>query len=154
MEEDLKKKLEEAEKAKENYLNGWKRERADFLNYKKDEMERVEGLVCWAREEFLLKVLPIIDAFYLVESKVPEELKKEENMKGVLSIKNIILDFLKGQNVSEIKSVGEKFDPNIHEAIEEISSGEEKSNLVVEEIQKGYEVKGKLLRPAKVRVGK
>ena len=74
--EELKKELEDAKAKCEEYLNGWKRESADFLNYKKDEMERIGQLVKYANEEIILKIIPILDNIYLAESHVPEEFKK------------------------------------------------------------------------------
>src|SRR5438552_1862464 len=59
--------LEELKKKSEEYLNGWKRERADFLNYKKDEMERIGSLMKYANEEIILNILPILDSIYLAE---------------------------------------------------------------------------------------
>jgi len=154
--EDLKKQLEELKKQKEEYLAGWQRERADFLNYKKEEMERIKGFLAYFGEEFVSKILPIMDNFEVVEKKLPEDLKKDDNIKGILQIKNQILDFLKSQGVEEIKSVGEKFDPNLHEVVEEVESvsSADKSGIIIEEIQKGYKINGRLLRPAKVKITK
>ena len=155
--EDLKKQLEELKKQKEEYLAGWQRERADFLNYKKEEMKRIKSFLAYIGEEFILKIMPIMDNFEIAEKKLPEDLKNDENIKGVLQIKNQILDFLKSQGVEEIKSMGEKFDPNLHEVIEEVepaSSAGKEPGIIVEEIQKGYKINGRLLRPAKVRITK
>jgi molecular chaperone GrpE len=160
--------LKECQKLKEEYLAGWQRARADLLNYKKEEMERIGELVGYATEELILKVLPILDNFWIAEQKLPEDLKNNDNVKGILLIKNQILDFLKSQGVEEIKSVGEKFDPNLHEVIEEVEpfdaaqgkengstgSPQEKSGIILEEIKKGYKINGRLLRPAKVKVTK
>jgi len=146
--------LDECKKTRDEYLAGWQRARADFLNYKKDEIERIEGLVAYSNEELILKLLPIIDNFDLVEKKISEDLKNNENVKGLLQVKIQMLDFLKKYNVEEIKSVGEKFDPNFHEAVEiaELENGE--SGKIVEEIKKGYIINGRLLRPAKVRIAR
>ena len=62
---DLQKDLLDAKAKCEEYLNGWKRERADFLNYKKDEMERIGQLVKYSNEELILKIIPILDNIYL-----------------------------------------------------------------------------------------
>ena len=150
--EALKKKLEECLKQKDEYLAGWQRARADFLNYKKEEMERISALLAYSGEELILKILPILDNFELVEKKMPEDLKKDESVKGILQIKNQILDFLKNQGVDEIKTVGEKFDPNLHEAVE-TQDGQE-SGIILEEVQKGYMINGRLLRAAKVKVAR
>jgi len=143
--------LEECQKQRDEYLAGWQRARADLLNYKKEEMERFEQVLKFAGEEFVLKVLPILDNFNLIEKKLPEDLKKEENIKGILQLKKQIEDFLKSQGVEEIKC-GEKFDPNFQEAVETIEKEEGESGTILEEIQKGYTINGRILRPAKVKV--
>ena len=152
--EDLKKKLEECEKLKDEYLTGWQRARADLLNYKKEELERLGELLKYVAEPLILKILPILDNFEIAEKKLPENLKKDENVKGVLQIKNQILDFLKNQGVEEIKSIGEKFDPNFHEIVEEVEAKDKESGIIIEETQKGYKIHGRLLRPAKVKISK
>ena len=170
--EELKKQLEECQKLREEYLAGWQRARADFLNYKKEEIERIEEILKYADVGLILKILPILDNFEIAEKKLPENIKNEENVKGILQIKNQILEFLKNQGVEEIKAIGEAFDPNLHEVMEEIepafapasaeatagkkaTEGKEiKSGVIIEEIQKGYKINGRLLRPAKVKVTK
>jgi len=152
--EELKKKLEECQKLKEEYLAGWQRARADLLNYKKEELERIGELIKYADIGLISKILPILDNFELAEKKLPENLKNDENIKGLLLIKNQIEDFLKSQGVEEIKSVGERFDPNFQEVIEEVEVEGKESGIVLEEVQKGYLINGRLLRPAKVRVRK
>ena len=87
--EDLKKQFEECQKQKEEYLNGWKRERADFLNYKKEEMERIGELIKYANEELILKIIPILDNFELAEKKLSGDLKENEWVKGILNIKTL-----------------------------------------------------------------
>ena len=165
--EELKKKLEECQKLREEYLAGWQRARADFLNYKKEEMERIGEFFKYANLNLILKILPILDNFEITEKKLPENLKADVNVRGILQIKNQILDFLKSQGVEEIKSVGERFDPNFQEIVEIVEikdynspttqQGKKQyieSGVVIEEIQKGYKIHGRLLRPAKVKVAK
>ncbi len=152
--EDLQKQLEELKKQKDEYLQGWQRARADFLNYKKEEMERIAGFMAYADEELILKILPILDNFEIVENKLPESLKNEENVKGILQVKIQLQDFLKNQGLEEIKTVGEKFDPNLHETVGEVEIKDKESGIIVEEIQKGYKINGRLLRPAKIKVSK
>ncbi|MFH1423836.1 MAG: nucleotide exchange factor GrpE [Candidatus Nealsonbacteria bacterium] len=152
--EVLKKSIEESEKKAAEYLAGWQRARADLLNYKKEEMERVSDFLKYANEEFVLKVLPILDNFEIVEKKLADNLKTDENIKGLLMIKKQIQDFLKSQKVEEVKSIGEKFDPSLHEVIEEIGVKDKEKSIIVEELQKGYKINGRLLRPAKVKTVK
>ena len=152
--EELKKKLEETEKLKKEYLAGWQRARADLLNYKKEELERVGNLIRVANENLIFELLPILDNFDVAEKKLPENLKKDPNFQGILQIKKQILDFLKKHGVEEIESVGKKFDPKFHEVVEEVETDKFETGQIVEEVQKGYKINGKVLRPAKVKVAK
>ena len=92
--DEIKKELEAAKAKCEEYLNGWKRERADFLNYKKEEMERIGQLVQYSQEELILKIIPILDNIYLAESHVPEELKTHQWITGFNHIKTQLERFL------------------------------------------------------------
>jgi len=148
--DDKVSELDEIKKQKDEYLNGWKRERADFLNYKKDEMERISALMKYANEEMILKMLPILDNFQMAERNISEEAKKDENIRGLLLISKQIQEFLKTQGIEEIKTVGQTFDPNFHEVVQEVEG--EKSGTIAEETQKGYLMEGKVLRPSKVKV--
>ncbi len=152
--EDIKKQLEECQRLKDEYLVGWQRARADFLNYKKEEIERIGEFLKYAAEEFVLKILPVLDNFDVAAKKLPESLKDEENVKGILQIKTQLQDFLKSQGLEEIKTMGEKFDPNFHETVGEVEIKDKESGIIIEEIQKGYKINGRLLRPAKIKVTK
>lgn len=131
--EDLKAKCEE-------YLNGWKRERADFLNYKKEEMERIGSLIKYANEEIILNLLPVLDNLSLAANHIKDP--------GIDQIKKQLEDFLSKEGIEPVKTIGEKFDPNTMEAME--GEGE----TVLEELQRGYTMHSKLIRPAKVKVSK
>jgi molecular chaperone GrpE len=146
--------LAECQKQKEEYLAGWQRARADLLNYKKEEIERIGELLKLASQEFSLKLLPVLDNFETAEKVIPKELKEDGNFKGLLMIKAQLQDFLKNQGLEEIKSIGESFDPNFHEVVEEAEIKDKASGLIVEEVQKGYKIGNRLLRPAKVKIVK
>ena len=151
---DLQEKLKECEKMRAEYLVGWQRARADFLNYKKEETKKMDEFLKYANLGIILKILSILDNFYLAEKKMPESFKEDKNIKGLFQIKNQILNFLKNQGVEEIKSLGQKFDPNLHEAVEIIKGGDKETDKIIKEIQKGYKLYDKVIRPAKVRVVK
>jgi len=157
--EELKKKLEDCQKKREEYLAGWQRARADFLNYKKEEMERVKEILKYGNENLILKILPILDNFEKAEKEIPDDKKNDKLLEGILQIKIQFQDFLKNQGIEEIKTVGEKFDPNFMEVIEEVEPASAKasvgkSGIVLEETQKGYTIHDKVLRPAKVKISK
>lgn len=151
---ETKEKLKESERLKNEHLAGWQRERADFLNYKKGELERVGELLKYADTGLILKFLSILDNFEIAEKKLPKNLKEDKNIKGLLQIKTQIKDILKARGVEEIESLGKKFDPNLQEIVEVAEKSDTEPGVVVEEIQKGYKIHGKLLRPAKVKVSK
>ena len=125
--DELKKRIEELEKQKAEYLSGWQRERADFLNYKKEEMERIGQLINYAKEELILEILPIMDNFDVAEKNLSDDLKKDDNVKGILQIKIQFQNFLKSLGVEEIKVIGEKFDPKLHEVVEEVEIKDKES---------------------------
>ncbi len=152
--EELKKKLQDCERLRDEYLAGWQRSRADFLNYKKEEIERIKGLLDHTKEELILKILPILDNLERAEQNIPENLKNSNWVKGIFQIKNQFKNFLKNEGVEEMKIEGENFNPNFHEAIEEVERKDKKSGEIVEVVEKGYLINGQLLRPAKVRVAK
>jgi len=154
MKKDLKKELEECQKQKEEYLAGWKRERADFINYKKTEEERVNKLIEFANENLILKILSVLDNIYIAEKELPQKLEKNDWVKGILKIKGQILDFLRKEGIEEIKCLGESFNPNFHEAVESAQAKNYESGIIIEEIKKGYKLNGKVIRPAKVKVAK
>lgn len=150
--EELKNQLKETKAKCDEYLNGWKRERADFLNYKKDEMERIGQLAKYANQEIILKIIPILDNVYLAEQHAPEN---NEWVQGFLQIKKQISDFLEKEGINPIDSIGKEFDPNIMESVGEISNSQfPNPNTVVEEVQRGYTMHGKVIRPAKVKISK
>jgi len=158
--EELQKDLAEAKARCEEYLNGWKRERADFLNYKKDEMERIGQLAKYANEEIILKIIPILDNICLAEKYTPAELKNGSAsspqaanwIDGFLKIKDQLVIFLQKEGIEHIKVMGEKFDPNLMEAVGEAEGSDE--GTIVEEVQRGYTMHGKIIRPAKVKISK
>lgn len=150
----IEEQLEECQRIKEEYLANWKRERADFLNYKKEEKDRTIELIKYANEDLILKLLPILDNLFIAEKEIPEDLRDDKWVEGFLKIKTQILDFLKNQGLKEIESLGKKFDPNFQEAVEIVKKGGYEPEIVVEEIKKGYLLNDKVIRPAKVKISK
>ena len=139
----------EADKAQE-YLEGWKRERAEFENYKKDEALRLQARDIFTKRMFLLKLLPIFDSFDLALKSTPEEAKKSDWFIGYIFIQKQFEDFLKGEGISMIETEGKEFNPSQHEAIE--IEGEGEQMMVKEELARGYKIGDYVVRPARVRV--
>ena len=149
-----KKGLKECQKLKEEYLAGWKRARADLLNYKKGELERIGELIKYADAGMILKILLILDNFELAEEKMSGKLREDKDVKGLLQIKSQIKDFLKSREVEAIESVGQKFNLELHEVVAEIETKGKEPGMIIEEVQRGYKIRGKLLRPARVKISK
>jgi len=150
----LEKKLEDCEKQKKEYLAGWQRERADFLNFKKDEVQRLNEIAKYVSTGIVLKLLPILDNFNVAEKKLSSKAKQNKDIKGLLQIKEQVEGFFKNNGVEEIKSLTKEFDPSLHEIVELVEKKGKKSGIVIEEVQKGYTINSKVLRPAKVKVVK
>ncbi len=155
MEEEIKNKEEE-------YLNNWKRSAADFINYKKDEMERLGTLLQYTKADMIEKVLPIFDSIYLAQKCLKPGAKQDGIAEGIDQTIKQIQEFLKKEGIEEIVVLGQPFDPNTMEIVEEVDlpaealakEGGGESGIVVEELQKGYMMGEKVLRPAKVKVSK
>ena len=140
--ERLNKKIIGLEVVAEDYLSGWKRTKADFINYKKDEEKHAANVLKFVKINFLKKFLPILDSL--------EEAKKQKSLEmEALSLQ--ITQIFKNEGLEEIEALGKAFDPNFHESVGAVeSSGEE--GVVAEELRKGYMVEGEVIRPALVKV--
>jgi molecular chaperone GrpE len=124
-------------------LESFKRSRADYLNLEKRVGDERASIIKYANENLIIKLLPIVDAL--------EEAVKKEKVDGVALILKDFNSLLSDLGVLEIKAEGETFDPAFHEAVD-VTKGEE--NKVVEVVRKGYTLHDKVLRPARVLVGK
>ena len=147
-----KDELEKIKRQSDEYLNGWKRAKADYLNLKKEMESQNREIKEWMSKIMIAPLLNAMDSFGKAFSEVPENLKNDLWVKGIEGVKKQFEDYLKTQGVEAIKAMGEKFDPLKHEAVESIDGGE--SDTVAEELQKGYLINGEVLRPAKVKVYK
>ena len=141
------------EEKKINYLEEWKKERASFLNYKKEESERIERGIKFSNEKFILGIINILDSIYLAEENLPDELEENQWAEGVLQTKDQILELLKSNGVKEIECLNEEYDPTFHEAVD-IIEDDSKSGIVIEEIKKGYVLHDRVIRASKVKIAR
>ncbi len=149
---DLAKELEIIKRQKEECLAGWQRARADLINYKREEAERLSLMQEYAKESLVEKLLPLMDNMEIAELRIPDDLKQNEYVQGLLRVKSQIQDFFKSQHVEAIDAKGKPFDPLVHEAVQEGKEEGVEAGIVIEVLEKGYTASGKLLRPAKVKV--
>ncbi len=151
---ELKKKIEELEKEREEYLVGWQRTKADFLNFKSKEAERIKDVITFANQELILEILPILDNLDLAEKNLSNKDKDNEYIKGVLQIKKQIKNILRDQGVEKIETEKKEFDPNFHQVVEQVEKKNTSPNMIIEEVKKGYTLNSKVLRPAEVKISK
>ena len=143
-------KIDELEKLKaerDEYLNGWKRAKADLINYQKDEAKRFQEMARYGVDMVLEDMITVLDSFDLAE----------KNGAGDPIIKNQLEDTLKKRGLERMKvSVGDKFDPNQHESIGETEqpAGGGVSGTIIEVAVAGYTLDGKVVRPARVKLVK
>ena len=142
----LKEGLEET---KNRYL----RALADFDNYKKRAQIEREQFVQFANESLITDILPILDGFGRAMEAAKKIKAGEEMMKGLALIKKQLEDVLMKHGILEIEALGMPYDPNIHEAIlQKEHAGPE--GVIIEEMQKGYTLHGRVIRPSMVIVSK
>jgi len=150
----LKEKLKKCQKEKQEYLDGWQRAQADLINYKRRQEEQMKEWQKLVNQELIIELLPVLDSLETRNyAEIYAEPRGKELFEGINKIKEQLLVVLKKHGLEEIKSVGEKFNPEFHEAVESVESDEEEG-IIVEEIQKGYTLNGKVIRVAKVKVTK
>lgn len=153
-EEELKKKVEELEEQKKELNNKYLHLYSEFDNYKKRTNREKLELIETASEKVILSLLPVIDDF-------ERAIKANENLEDVAVIKegfnliyNKLIQLLKRFDVTEIEAKGEDFDTDLHEAVTHFPAPtEEEKGKVIDVTEKGYKIKGKVIRYAKVVVG-
>jgi molecular chaperone GrpE len=141
----LKGKLKEAEGKAKEYLDGWQRSQADFANLRKRDAEDKAEFLKFAKADLVTQLIPVLDS---LELSLPHSNKELE------VIYKQLLSVLKSNGLEESNPLGEPFDPSKYEAIGMVEATKpEDDHKVLEVAQKGYILQGKIIRPAKVRVG-
>ncbi len=149
--EELKESLAKAEAERDEYLSGWQRAKADYLNYKKEEQMRLGEIARYTSEDLLREMVTVLDSFDLGLRALEKSGQVE---KGVYMIRAQIEDALKRRGLERIMlRPGDPFDPALAEALAETES-EHPPGTITEEIEPGYKLYDKLIRPARVRVSK
>ena len=133
-------------------LAGWQRARADYENLQKEVMRERGEYVKFANAALLLELLPIYDNFKLAFRAIPEADIEIPWVVGLTHIKKQLQTFLENQGVEEIKTVGEVFDPQLHEAVETVAGDRE--DVIVKELKAGYRLAGRVIQAARVVVSK
>lgn len=158
----LREKLKKCSAEKQEYLAGWQRAKADFINARKEEEESRQEFVKFSELSLILELLVLADSFdSLFGYKIDEAWRA-----GIENLYNQFMDILKKRGVEPMETIGKNFNPEEHESVGEIAidpvrnnisngiDSEEKEGMIVEEIRKGYKMHGKIIRPAQVKIGK
>jgi molecular chaperone GrpE len=151
----LKERLKQCQKERQEYLIGWQRCQADFINYKRRQEEQMAEWSKLFGGGLIRDLLPVLDGLEPRNyAEQDAEQRGKEMVSGIKMIKEQLFSVLKKHGLEEIKAIGEKFNPEWHEAIEQVKTEDGEENIIAEEIQKGYMLSGKVLRVAKVKVTK
>ena len=139
---------------RDTYYDKYLRAHAEFENAKKRMEKDKVDFIRYANDSFLLEFLPILDNLEIAEKHISQAKDFKSVQGGVDMIQVQIQKFLKDIGVERIKAEGEKFDPQLHEAIETEDSKDKDDGLIVGELKSGYKFNGRLLRPASVKIVK
>ncbi|MGD2144768.1 MAG: nucleotide exchange factor GrpE [Anaerolineae bacterium] len=152
--EGLRRGLEEATEEAEEYLDGWRRAQAEFSNYKKRQRAEQAKLRELANASLMRKLLPVLDDFERAIVTMPDGIIKLSWSHGLLMMRRKLEAILESEGAVPIETDRGKFDPHFHEAVthEEVRGFEE--GQIIGEVQKGYVLGDRVLRPALVRVAK
>jgi molecular chaperone GrpE len=151
----LREKLKKVTLEKQEYLTGWQKDKAEFLNARKRDKEVNEQFIKYASEGLVNDLIPVLDSFNMAMGNKEVWDKVEKNWRvGVEYIFGQMKKVLEDNGLKEVDPIGQKFDPMRDEAIgfEPVDS-EVKDHTVTTVIQKGYMLNGKVLKAPKVKVG-
>ncbi|MGY0692870.1 nucleotide exchange factor GrpE [Virgibacillus sp. FSP13] len=151
--ETLKEEMENVKQEKDDLYQKLLRSQAEFENFKKRSQKEKEKERKYKSQDLVNELLPALDNFERALNQEVTEANKSF-VEGITMVYNQLKDALKNQGVEEIEAVGKTFDPNLHHAVMQIEDDEMESNSVVEELQKGYILKDRVIRPAMVKVNK
>lgn len=136
----LKEKIKKLEVEKTEYMDGWQRERADFINYKKRvENEKIE-IIKYSNENLISDIIPVLDSFDMAFSNKEAWEKVDKNWRvGVEYIHTQFIKILGENGLKEMNPLGDKFDPKFHVAEEHVETDDEKKDGVIVTVKKkGY----------------
>lgn len=147
---DLEKALSEQKSKADEYLAALQRSQADFANYRRRTEQEKQDLGKYANATLFCDILPVLDDLELALNHIPEEHAKSDWVEGVRLVERKFKSILERQGVKPVCALGMAFDPTLHEAIRR-EAGQE--DMVIGEIQKGYTLHDRLIRPSRVVVG-
>ena len=150
--ESLRQQLEQAQQEAAESKQGWQRTAADFANYRRRTEQDREQMLGLANEALLSKLLTIVDDFDRAVANMPAELQRLGWAEGIVAIDRKLDLLLASEGLTPIDAVGKPFDPHEHEAVVQEQRSDVAEGTVVAELQRGYRIRDRVLRPAMVAV--
>jgi len=146
----LRAELKKAQEEKQEYLTGWQKAKADFINSRKRDEEAQKEFTRFANEGIIAELIPVLDSFNMAMGNKETWEKVDKNWRiGIEYISSQLKKVLEDFGLKEIDPLGKKFDPARDEAIEDAKD----SDIVTTVVQKGYELNSKVLKAPKVKIG-
>jgi len=149
--ESLERELEEAQRRSEEHLYNWQRSAADFANFRRRTEEERATVNRFSNAVLIGKLLSVLDDFDRALENVPAE-AHDSWIEGVKLVERKLRSVLESEGVTAIEAVGQPFDPNLHEAVVHEATADHPDNQVIGELQRGYRLHDRVLRPSLVRV--
>ena len=146
--------LAKARAEAESYLDDLRRLQADFDNYRKRTLREQTARTASASQALVARLLPVLDNFELAVSAAEQSRDFDRMLKGVEMVFGELREVLQGEGLVKIEAEGKPFDPERHEAVVAVEQEDTEPGTVVDIVRTGYELRGKVLRPAMVKVAK
>jgi molecular chaperone GrpE len=146
--------LAKARAEAESYLDDLRRLQADFDNYRKRTLREQTARTASASQALVARLLPVLDNFELAVSAAEQSRDFDRMLKGVEMVLGALREVLEGEGLVKIEAEGKPFDPERHEAVIAVEQEDAEPGMVVDIVRTGYELGGKVLRPAMVKVAK
>jgi molecular chaperone GrpE len=146
--------LEKARAEAEGYLDDLRRLQADFDNYRKRTLREQTARTAAASQALVTRLLPVLDNFELAVTAAEQSRDFDRMLKGVEMVLGALRQVLEGEGLVKIEAEGKPFDPERHEAVVAVEQEGTEPGMVVDIVRAGYELRGKVLRPAMVKVAK
>ena len=146
--------LAKARAEAESYLDDLRRLQADFDNYRKRTLREQTARTASASQALVARLLPVLDNFELAVSAAEQSRDFDRMLKGVEMVLGALREVLEGEGLVKIEAEGKPFDPERHEAVIAVEQEGSEPGMVVDIVRAGYELGGKVLRPAMVKVAK
>lgn len=144
---ELEVKLKEAE-------NKYFRAIADLENYRRRSKQDLKTAEKYRAQSLITGLLPVIDNFERAMQIEPDNEQTKSLLEGMQMVYRGLIKALNDEGAEQIEAVGKEFDPHFHQAVAQVEDENHDSNIVVEELQKGYKLKDRVIRPAMVKVNK